>query len=201
MKKDKVNEKQFIEYLDRLLAGQEITLGADVSPEVRSALEHAQKMLAFRQEPSPEFRVELRNKLLRQVYEKQAAPREAVRGFPLRPVLVGLASTVAVLLLAFVGVLFLFRGGAPSAPMATSVPSAAQYSVKLPANIVPQGVYFTAKTSLSDAAGQAPVYRIQSSDITSASVAALGRQLGFTGQAQLSDDGTKYVMAAGSGDE
>jgi hypothetical protein len=201
MKKDKLNEKQFIEYLDRLLAGQEITLGADISPEVRSALQHARKMLAFRQEPSPEFRDELRNKLLRRIYEKQAAPRETIRAFPLRPVLVGLASTVAVVLLAFVGVVFFGGRGAPSAPVTTSIPSATQYSIKLPANIVPQGVNFTAKTQLSDAAGQAQVYKIKSSDITAASVTALGRQLGFTGRASLSDDGTRYIMTAGSGDE
>ncbi len=201
MKKDKIDEKQFIEYLDRLLAGQEITLGADVSPEVRSALEHARKMLAFRQEPSPEFRGELRNKLLRQIYEKQAAPREAVRAFPLRPVLVGLASTFVVVLLAFVGVVFYGGRGAPTAPMTTSVPSTAEYSVTLPANIVPEGVYFTAKTSLSDTAGQARVYKIESSAITAASVAKLGSQLGFTGQAELSSDGTRYIMTAGSGDE
>jgi len=201
MNKDKANEKQFIEYLDRLLAGEDITLGADVSPEVRSALEHARKMLAFREEPSPAFRAELRNKLLGQLVEKQAAQREAVRAFPLRPVLVGLASTVAVVLLAFVGVVFFGGRGAPTAPMATSVPSTTEYSVRLPANIVPEGVNCTSKTSLSNMPGQAGVYKIQGSDVTASSVTERGHQLGFSGEARLSDDGTRYVMTAGSGDE
>ena len=59
MKKGKYTEKQFIEYLDRLLAGEEISLGDDVSDEVRSALELAKKMLAYRDEPSPAFRASI----------------------------------------------------------------------------------------------------------------------------------------------
>lgn len=207
MKKDKSTEKQFIEYLDRLLAGEEITVGDDVSDEVRSALEHARKMLAFREEPSAEFRADLRNKLLRQVVQKQAAPREVARErapgpFPLRPVLVAVTSTVLVVLLAFVGVVwFAGRGGAPMATVAPSAPSAVEYPVRLPANIFPQDVSFTAKMSLSTSAGQAAVYEIKSSAVTVDSVTALGHQLGFSGQAKLSNDGTKFVMSQGSGDE
>jgi hypothetical protein len=206
MKKDKATEKQFLEYLDRLLAGERITLSDDVSPEVRSALEHAWRMLAFREEPSPAFKADLRKKLLLQISEKQAAVTR--QGFweriadilPPRPVLVAVASTVSVLLLAFIGVV-LYSGQRAEAPMATMAPPAAEYSARLPANIVPKGTTFTAKTSLSASAGQAPVYEIQSSQVTVASVTELGRRLGFTGQARFSDDGTKIVMSQGSGNE
>ncbi|UCH50724.1 MAG: hypothetical protein JSV54_06825 [Chloroflexota bacterium] len=203
MSKDKLNEKQFLEYLDRLLAGKQITLGDDVSDEVRSSLEHARKMLAFREEPSPDFRTELRNKLLRQLAEKQAAayPMEKRPGlsqrlaniFPPRPTLIAVTSTVVVVLLAFVGVVLYAsqRAAAPSA----------EYSVQMPANIVPEGTIFTAKTSLSTIPGQAPVYEIRSDEVTAASVTELGRRLGFTGKANLSDDGTRFFMSQGSGDE
>jgi len=209
MKKDSSEEKLFLEYLDRLLAGQDITVGGDVSHETRSALEHARKMLALHQEPSAAFRAELRNRLLRQMAQKQEPIDRA--GFwerfhsvlPPRPVLAAAVSTVAVLLLAFIGVVwYADRGGAPMATMAPpATPSAAEYSVRLPANIVPSDVSFTAKTSLSTNPNQAAVYKIQSSDITTQSVAALGHRLGFSGHAGLSDDGTKIVMSQGSGNE
>jgi len=209
MKKDSSEEKLFLEYLDRLLAGEQIAVGSEVSDEARAALEHARKMLALRQEPSTAFRADLRNRLLRQIAQKQEPTGRA--GFwerfdsvlPPRPVLVAAASTVAVLLLAFIGVVwYAGRGGAPMATMAPpAAPSAAEYSVRLPANIVPSDVSFTVQTSLSASPGQAEVYRIESSNITTESVAALGHKLGFSGQAGLSDDGTKIVMSQGNGDE
>jgi hypothetical protein len=209
MKKDSSEEKLFLEYLDRLLAGQDITVGGDVSDEARSALEHARRMLALRQEPSAAFKADLRNRLLRQMAQQPEPTGRA--GFwerfdsvlPPRPVLVAAVSTVAVLFLAFIGVVwYAGRGGAPMATIAPpTAPSTAEYAVRLPANNFPQDVSFTTKTSLSASTGEAEVYRIQSSDITTQSVAALGRKLGFTGQAGLSDDGTKIVMSQGSGNE
>jgi hypothetical protein len=202
MKQDKYNEKLFLEYLDRLLAGEEITLGDDVPDDVRSALEHARRMLAFRQEPSVAFRADLRDRLLRQMAAQRAPEERMASTFPLRPVLIGLASTVVAVLLAFVGVIWFGERGAPMATLTPAVaPPTAEYSVRLPANIVPPDISFTSKTYLSASAGQAAVYRIDSSDITTQSVTALGRKLGFTGQAGLSDDGTKIVMSQGSGDE
>jgi hypothetical protein len=213
MKRDKSTEKQFLEYLDRLLAGEEISPGDDVSDDIRSALEHARKMLAFRQEPSAEFRANLRDSLLRQIARKQAATqpaakRESLRErmaniFPPRSVLIAVTSTAVVVLLAFIGVVwFAGRGGAPMATVAPpAAPSEAGYSVRLPANIVPEGVSFTAKKSLSDSQGEAAVYRIQSSDITTESVTALGQRLGFSGEAAFIDGGTKIAMYDGAGDD
>jgi hypothetical protein len=210
MKKDKSTEKLFLEYLDRLLAGEEIRLGDDVSDDPRSALEHARKMLALREEPSAAFRADLRNRLLRQIAEKQAATYSAAgrQGFwerlvnllPPRPVLVAVASTAAVVLLTFIGVVW-YSGRHVAAPIATMAPppSGAEYSVSLPANIIPKDVSFTVQTSLSTSPGQAAVYEIKSSDVTVASVTALGRRLGLSGQASLADDGTKITMSAGEG--
>jgi hypothetical protein len=207
MNKDKFNEKQFLDYLDRIMAGEPITLGDDVSDEVRTALDQARVLLSYRREPSAEFRAELKNKLLRQIAEKQVSTaRESERiskVFPLQPVLVGLAGTAAVLFLAFIGVVWYSGrfGGGPSAPtMTTMAPPSAEYSVRLPANIVPEGATFTAMTSLSASPAQAAVYEIEGSQVTVASVTELGRKLGFTGQAKRSYDGSKIEMTQGSGD-
>jgi hypothetical protein len=207
MKKDKSKEKQFLEYLDRLLAGEDIRPGEEASHEVRSALEHARRMLAFREEPSLAFKAELKNKLLRQLAEKQApAARRERFGermaniFPPRSVLIAVTSTAVLVLLAFIGVVW-FAGrqaAAPSMP-AMAPPSAVEYSVTLPANIVPVGVTFTAKTPLSTRDGEAAIYEIDTSDVTVDSVIELGRRLGFTGDAKLSDDGTKIFMSDGEG--
>jgi len=210
MKKDKSTEKQFLEYLDRLLAGEEISLGDEVSDDLRSALEHARKMLAFREETSAAFRADLRDKLLRQIAEKQPAtyPSTEREGFwervanlfPQRAIMIAVTSTALVVLLAFIGVVW-YSGRYSGAPQQAAAPSAAEYSVRLPANIVPEGVTLTAKTSLSTSPGRAAVYEIKSSDVTTESVTALGRKLGFSGDASLIDNGAKIVMSAGAGED
>jgi hypothetical protein len=145
--------------------------------------------------------------LLRQITEKQAATypparQRAASLFPPRPVLVAVASTVLAVLLLFVGVVW-YSGRFAGAPATETSLQLAEgdYPVNLPANIVPQDVMFTAKTSLSTSPGQAAVYEIESSDVTVASVTELGRKLGFSGQAKLIDNGTKIVMSQGSGDD
>lgn len=210
MKKDKSTEKQFLEYLDRLLAGEQITIGDEVSDDLRSALEHARKMLAFREEPSAAFRADLRDKLLRQIAEKQTATyptakregfwERAANLFPQRAIMIAVTSTALVVLLAFVGVVW-YSGRYGGAPEQAAAPSAAEYSVRLPANIIPEDVIFTAKTSLSAKSGQAVVYELKTSDVTTQSVIALGRKLGFSGEATFIDGGTKIAMYDGAGDD
>jgi hypothetical protein len=214
MKKGKYDEKKFIEYLDRLLAGEEISLGDDVSDEVRSALELAKKMLAYRDEPSPAFRASLRERLLRKVAEEEAAApaekevqRERTANlFPLRPVLIGLTSTVLVVLLIFVGtVWYTGRYAQMSAPAPAPAPPSpmleGDYPVSLPSNVVPEHVAFMAETALSAKPGQAQVYKIQGVDITTESVTELGRRLGFSGEASFIDGGTKIAMFEGEGED
>jgi hypothetical protein len=213
MKEDKATKKRFLEYLDRLLAGEDITPGDDVSDDMRSALEHARKMLAFREEPSDAFRAELRNKLLRQVAEKQA-PRPAAEPqsawermgsmFTALPALIAVAGSAVVVLLIFVGIVW-FAGRHAGAPVTTMAPAAAppsgEYSVRLPANIIPPDVVFTVKTTLSNNDGEAAIYQVKNSEVTVDSVKALGERLGFTGDAGLSEDGTRIVMSEGNDDE
>jgi hypothetical protein len=210
MKKGKYTEKQFIEYLDRLLAGEDISLGDDVSDEVRSALELAKKMLAYRDEPSADFRTSLKDRLLRKLAQEEATTSAKRRGFrewaadlfPQKPVMIAVTSTVLVVLLIFVGTVWYSTryGGAPMPAEAPSPPPG-KYSVSLPSNIAPETVTFVAKTSLSTATGGAPVYRVESTEVTTASVTELGRRLGFSGEARFIDDGDKIAMFQGEGDE
>ena len=212
MKKDKYTEKQFIEYLDRLLAGEEISLGDDISDELRSALELASKMLAYRDEPSADFRTSLKDRLLQKLAQEEAAAPAKKRGFrewaadlfPQRPVLIGVTSTVLVVLLIFVGtVWYSTRYG--DAPMPAEAPSPSlfegDHSVNLPSNIAPAGVTFIAKTPLSTSTGGAAVYRVESADVTTESVTEMGRRLGFSGEANFIDGGDKIAMFDGEGDE
>jgi hypothetical protein len=210
MKKDKSTEKLFLEYLDKLLAGEQITVGNELSDEARSALEQARKMLAYREEPSAAFRAELKDRLLRQIAQKQAAAYPTIERegfwdrvanlFPQRAIMIAVTSTALVVLLLFIGVVW-FSGRSSQAPMLSAVPppSAGAYSVSLPANIIPKDVSFTAKTALSANSGQAAVYEIKTGDVTTQSVTELGRRLGLSGQASFTDDGTKIVMSSGEG--
>jgi len=209
MKKDKFTEKQFIEYLDRLLAGEEISLGDDVSDDVRSALELARKMLAYRDEPSSDFRASLRDSLLRKLAQEEAAT-PAKRGgfrewaanlFPQRPALIGVTSTVLVVLLIFVGtVWYSTRYGSAPMPAEAPSPPPAEYSVSLPSNVTPAYMAFTTKTALSTEPGQAPVYKIESAEVTTESVTALGKRLGFSGEARFIDGGDKIAIFDGEDD-
>ncbi|MBC8274301.1 MAG: anti-sigma factor [Chloroflexi bacterium] len=222
MKKGKYTEKQFIEYLDKLLAGEEISLGDDVSDEVRSALELAKKMLAYRDEPSPDFRASLRDRLLRKLAEEEAAATSPARGeerrdwtaklFPQSLVWRAATSAALVVLLVVIGaVWYTGRYGQMSAPASAPPPPPASvspppllegdYPVSLPSNIVPEHMTFTAKTALSAKPGQAPVYEIQSAGVTTESVTALGRRLGFSGEARFIDGGAKIAMFDGEGED
>jgi len=69
-KRDKDLEKEFSLYLDRLLAGEEISPGDEMNEEIRTALEFAGKLISLGEEPSPSFREELKKKLLREIVEQ-----------------------------------------------------------------------------------------------------------------------------------
>jgi len=210
MKKGKFTEKQFIEYLDKLLAGEDISLGDDVSDDLRSALELARKMLAYRDEPSTDFRASLKDRLLRKLAQEEAAA-PAERGkfrewtanlFPQKPALIAVTSTVLVVLLIFVGTVW-YTGRYGQAPVSAPKPALLErdYSANLPSNVTPEYMAFTTKTALSTKPSQAPVYRIESIDVTTESVTELGRRLGFSSEARFIDGGDKIAMFDGEGDE
>jgi hypothetical protein len=221
MEKDRSNQEQFIDYLDRLLAGEDVTVGDEVSDEVRSTLEFARRMLASRDEPSYTFRARLRERLVRRLAEEDGAAAAALpvkRGFaewvqnlfPRRVVWRTVASTaIVVLLVAIVTTVWYTgkQGLAPTAPTTPAAPAPAVpeetggYSVDLPANIVPVEVMFTLDTRLLTRERQAVIYRVAAPDVTTESVEELGKKLGFGGDAVITDDGTKIAMFDGKGSE
>ena len=48
-------EKEFSEYLDRILAGEEVVVGDEASNDLRTALDFARRMIELRGEPSTAF--------------------------------------------------------------------------------------------------------------------------------------------------
>ncbi len=210
-------EKQLNEYLDRLLSGEQINMSAEMSDELRSALELAKKMLQVREEPTADFKSQLRAKLLQRLLQMEsvAASHRKSEGFTgwlqkvirerwLWPALTG-AAVVALLFVSLSVWQHQTNTMAPASPTATTsapTPSATgSISVKLPARIAPANLTYLASASLSKASGQATVYAIQTPDVSIASTTELGRKLGFSGDAQIIDSGQKIVMVTGSGSE
>jgi len=69
-------EKEFSENIDRILAGQKVEVGEDVSEDFRAAIQFAQKLEELRDEPLPVFKDQLRRRLLLKLAEKEAAAEE-----------------------------------------------------------------------------------------------------------------------------
>jgi hypothetical protein len=213
MEKDRSAQEQFIEYLDRLLAGEEVTIGDDVSEDMRSTLEFARTMLASRDEPSYAFRTRLRERLLHKLVEEEARStglsmkkgfRERMRGFfPQSVMWRTVASTAVVVLLAVIVGTFWYSGRqiAPQSMAPSPELPKGEYSVDLPANIIPSSVSVKVDTSLSDRRGEAVVYRVEAPDVTVEAVETLGRRFGFSGDAVVTGDGTQIVMYEGEGSE
>ena len=74
-------EKQFLDNLDRLLAGEEITLSPALTDDCRTALDFARAMLRLRPEPTPDFKERLKTKLLRRLEEMETASSSPRRSF------------------------------------------------------------------------------------------------------------------------
>ena len=64
MGKERNEEQEFLENIERFLNGEEITPDEDSSEDVRSTMEFAKKLSELRTEPSPEFHQSLKSRLL-----------------------------------------------------------------------------------------------------------------------------------------
>lgn len=111
----KKEEKEFLENLDRLLAGEEVTAAEDMSEDCRTAIEFSKKLIECRAHPSPSFKAKLKQRLLQKLAEQEAEAhqkekanwfREGLRNlFPRRPVWQYATAMVTVLMLVFAIVL------------------------------------------------------------------------------------------------
>ena len=82
MGKEANEEKEFSKNLDRLLTGEEVTGGEDVSQDYRTAINFAQKLIELRDEPSSRFKDQLKQRLLLQLTRQEVeAARQKEKAF------------------------------------------------------------------------------------------------------------------------
>jgi hypothetical protein len=82
MGKELDKEKNFIENVDHLLNGEEIEAVENMGEDYYSAINFAQKLNELRADPSPEFKEQLKQRLLTQLTQQEA---EAIREKAARP--------------------------------------------------------------------------------------------------------------------
>jgi len=129
--KDKKIEREFSEYIDRILAGEEVAVGGEMSDELRTAIEFARKMVSLRGAPSPAFKSRLKEALLQKMAEQEMiTPEEKKAGF--RDFMSNLVprsmawravSTAAVIIAFSVVGYYLYTGGLTQAPEPSPVPA------------------------------------------------------------------------------
>ena len=101
MSQESKEEKLFNEIVDRLLAGESVTIDA-ADDDLRSAIGFVRKMKQLRAAPSEQFKVNLKARLLQQLRERETQTEKTSwlrRNFP-RRIVWQLATTVAVILIA-----------------------------------------------------------------------------------------------------
>ena len=141
------DDKEFSEQIDRLLAGQEVEVGEDVSEDFRTAIQFANKLKRLGDQPSPVFKDQLRRRLLLEMAEKEAtAEAKKVRRTSFWEVLINLVprspiwrtatATVAVAVLA--AVVFWGSGIFIQAPEQTSEGGSAPATAPAP-KVTPEG--------------------------------------------------------------
>jgi len=139
-------EKEFSEYVDRMLAGEEVKVSATMDDNCRAALDFAQKLIRLRGVPSPSFKAKLKERLLSRLGEEEARA-EAKRSWfweglrrlvPRQPVWQALTALLVVVVVAggiTWGMGTLKVSGPPPCPMPapTPAPQPPQSSLELEA--------------------------------------------------------------------
>jgi len=80
MGKETNEEKQFVESIDRLLAGEKIEGTEDISEDYRTAINFAQKLTELRADPSPHFKDRLKQQLLLQLTRQEVETAQKKEG-------------------------------------------------------------------------------------------------------------------------
>ena len=81
MGREKEVEKKFTEYLDRILAGEEIKADPAMDEELRAALDFARKISSLGAVPSAQYQARLKASLLQKLEEQEARKKEARGSF------------------------------------------------------------------------------------------------------------------------
>ncbi|MBI2853104.1 MAG: hypothetical protein HYX84_08445 [Chloroflexi bacterium] len=117
-------EREFSEYLDSILRGEDVTIGDEASGELREAIDFARRLAALQSPPSDAFKEDLRRRLMDKLAEQERRASEAGEGrrfWGMRSWL-QIVTTAAVVVLAAVG-LFWYVNEFTGAPASIPVPS------------------------------------------------------------------------------
>ena len=79
MARERDEEREFIENIERLLAGEEVTVGKDMSEDYRTAFDFARKLTDSRADPSPVFQQQLKDRLLLQMTKQEMEARQKAK--------------------------------------------------------------------------------------------------------------------------
>jgi len=79
MARERDEEREFIENIERLLAGEEVTVDKDMSEDYRTAFDFARKLTESRADPSPVFQQQLKDRLLLQLTKREMETRQKVK--------------------------------------------------------------------------------------------------------------------------
>ncbi|MDD5312804.1 MAG: hypothetical protein PHO26_07200 [Dehalococcoidia bacterium] len=206
MAKAEADDRKFMQQLDSVLAGGRPD-PSGLNADERADLDFASRMLVSRDEPTPEYRLWLRSRLMRRLAleTQRAVPveKEGLLDWLLerrKPVLASVISLAVLLLIVVTGLWYAGRAGAPMATAPASPLPAGDYAVKLPSRIAPAGIKFSSEQGLSTAPGTAAVYELKSRPVSLGSVAGLADGLGLSGQPELSPDGSRIDVIDTSGE-
>lgn len=123
-------EMDFADNIDRMLAGEEVSLGAEASEDYRSALSFARKMIELRPTPSAAFATRLKVSLLPRLSEQEAKRASIWASLWHNPIWRALVPIALVVVLA-VGVLWgagILRGFGSRPPVPAPAPTIAPIS-------------------------------------------------------------------------
>jgi hypothetical protein len=124
MGREKETEKKFAEYLDRILAGEEIKAGPAMDEELRAALDFARKMKGLGAKPAAQYQTRLKASLLQKLEEREAQKKAARDSFwnifRSHPVWQGAAAVLAVIILLSI----IWRAGFFQPPIPVAAPAA-----------------------------------------------------------------------------
>jgi hypothetical protein len=125
MNRNREIEKKFNEYLDHILAGEEVILEPGADEDFRTAVEFADKMFGLRPVPSEVYRNDLISRLLRKLGEREAAEREKRESVWKKLWRQPIWQGAVMVAFAVIVVSLLWRAGtfSPGEPEATTIPT------------------------------------------------------------------------------
>jgi len=122
VRKHRKDEQEFFENIDRMMAGEDISIGNDADDDVRATIEFSRKLTDMHTGPSTEFKEQLKSRLLMKLTGQDVAARQKIERNWFRDILDKLvpqspvwrtATVTVVMLVAVVSVLWrtgLFTG-------------------------------------------------------------------------------------------